>query len=228
MQRVKRVILSIFSFAVICILMTHIICANEGPVFKFKNNEDKKIALTFDDGPHPVITKKILDILDKYGVKATFFVVGVNVKNYPSAFECIVERGHEIGNHTYSHTVLNKRSKEMISKEIDMTEERISSASKTRSSLIRPPCGEYDETLVKIALENDYKIVLWNIDTKDWAHVSKKSIIDNVMDNVNGGDIILFHDYISGKNNTVEALDYLIPKLISDGYEFVSVSELLQ
>lgn len=228
MQRVKIVMLSIFSFAVICILMTHIICANEGPVFKFKNNEDKKIALTFDDGPHPVITKKILDILDKYGVKATFFVVGVNVKNYPSAFECIVERGHEIGNHTYSHSVLNKRPKEMISKEIDMTEERISSASKKRSGLIRPPCGEYDETLVKIALENDYKIVLWNIDTKDWAHVSKKSIIDNVMDNVNGGDIILFHDYISGKNNTIEALDYLIPKLISDGYEFVSVSELLQ
>ena len=88
--------------------------------------------------------------------------------------------------------------------------------------------GEIRENLVDLAIENDYKIVLWNIDTKDWAHTSKEEIVEKVISNSSGGDIILFHDYLTGKNNTVEALEIIIPKLINSGYEFVTAGELLQ
>ena len=96
------------------------------------------------------------------------------------------------------------------------------------SNLIRPPCGVYDDSLLDFSRKNGYKIVLWNIDTKDWEHASKRDIAKMVESKVKGGDIILFHDYISGKSNTAEALDIIIPRLLDLGYEFVSVSELLQ
>ena len=198
------------------------------PVYKSKSNEEKKIALTFDDGPHPKKTQEIIKVLEKYGVKATFFVVGVNVKNYPRAMQALVDSGYEIGNHTYSHKLLKNADKARIKDEIEKTEIEIIKNGSEKTKLIRPPCGEYNENLIDISLENDYKIVLWNIDTRDWAHTKKNDIAKNVLSKIKGGDIILFHDYISGKNDTVEALELIIPSLLEQGYEFVSVSELLQ
>ena len=197
-------------------------------VYKSNHQEKRKIALTFDDGPHPRNTAKILEILDRYRIKATFFVVGINVKNYPEALSQVVVKGHEIGNHTYSHHLLKSREKSDIYKEIINTEAEISKNRGAYTKLIRPPCGLYDDTLVELAKENGYKIVLWNVDTKDWAHASGESIVSNVTKNVKGGDIILFHDYISGESNTCKALQLIIPKLIMQGFEFVTVSELLQ
>lgn len=197
-------------------------------VYKSNSQESKKIALTFDDGPHPRYTSKILEILDKYNIKATFFVIGINAKNYPEALSQVINMGHEIGNHTYSHGLLKTKSKEDIYREIISTEKEISKFNGAFSKLIRPPCGMYDNELLEIAEENEYKIVLWNIDTNDWAHASSESIVSNVISKVKGGDIILFHDFISGENNTCESLQIIIPKLLMQGYEFVTVSELLQ
>lgn len=198
------------------------------PVYNSNVNENKKIALTFDDGPHPRNTPEILKILNKYGVKATFFVIGINVKNYPETLSMVVEAGHELGNHTYSHQVLKSKNKEDISKEIIDTEREISKKTEYSTTLIRPPCGFYDDKLINLANENDYKVVLWSVDTHDWTHASVEDIVTTVIKNVNGGDIILFHDYISGENNTPEALQIIIPRLLKQGYEFVTVSELLQ
>lgn len=206
---------------------TNAIC-NNTPVYNSNFNEEKKIALTFDDGPHPRNTPEILKILDKYGVKATFFVIGINAKNYPEALSMVIDGGHEIGNHTYSHQVLKNLSKDAISKEIIDTEMEISKQNEFTTTLIRPPCGFYDENLVGLANENNYKVVLWSIDTHDWAHASVESIVTSINNKVKGGDIILFHDYISGENNTPKALQVIIPKLLSQGYKFVTVSELLQ
>ena len=206
---------------------TNAIC-NNTPVYNSSFNEEKKIALTFDDGPHPRNTPEILKILDKYGVKATFFVIGINAKNYPEALSMVIDGGHEIGNHTYSHQVLKNLSKDAISKEIIDTEMEISKQNEFTTTLIRPPCGFYDENLVGLAKENNYKVVLWSIDTHDWAHASVESIVTSINNKVKGGDIILFHDYISGENNTPKALQVIIPKLLSQGYKFVTVSELLQ
>ena len=215
------------SIAVICSLFVYSERPNI-PVYNSNVKEGKKIALTFDDGPHPKNTEKILEILEEYGIKATFFVIGVNVKNYPKTLEKIVSSGHEIGNHTYTHRILKNKTKEEIIKELADTESEICKYYSPSTCLIRPPCGIYDENLIEIALENKYKIVLWNIDTKDWEHATSHSIENKVMNMVNGGDIILFHDYISGENNTPNALRTIIPKLLNDGYTFVTVSELLQ
>ena len=215
---------------ILLLLIMPNVCTATGnkPVYNSNINESKKIALTFDDGPHPRNTPEILKILNKYGVKATFFVIGTNVKNYPETLSMVAEAGHELGNHTYSHGVLKCKSKEEIRKEIIDTEREISKKNEYITTLIRPPCGFYDEKLISLANENDYKVVLWSIDTHDWSHASVESIVSTVTNRVKGGDIVLFHDYISGENNTPEALQIIIPRLLKQGYEFVTVSELLQ
>ncbi len=224
----KIIVFASFFIAIILIFSSYSFASSNKQVYKSKSNEDKKIALTFDDGPHPKKTKEIVEILEKYGITATFFVVGINVKNYPKTMDMLLEKGYEIGNHTYSHRILKKIGKINVKNEIDTTEEEIINHNGEKTKYIRPPCGEYDDNLINLSIENDYKIVLWNIDTKDWMHETKSNIVKNVMSRVKGGDIILFHDYTTGKNNTVEALDDLIPRLIDAGYEFVSISELLQ
>jgi polysaccharide deacetylase family sporulation protein PdaB len=198
------------------------------PVYSNGTPDGHLIALTFDDGPHPRITPKILNVLEKYNVDATFFVIGKNARAYPEVLEKIAKAGHEIGNHTDSHVILKSLEKEAIYKEINDCSRTIEDISNVKTKLIRPPCGEYDKCLVDFAKENDYKIILWNIDTNDWEHKSTWKIVSTVEKGLKGGDIILFHDYISGKANTVEALETLIPKLQSEGFEFVTVSELLK
>ena len=123
---------------------------------------------------------------------------------------------------------MKNKSKSEIFKEFTDTEAQLLKVGGNHTELIRPPCGLYDQALVDIALENDYKIVRWSIDTKDWAHASSNDIVDGVMKKVRGGDIILFHDYVSGECNTKDALEIIIPRLLSKGYEFVTVSQLLQ
>ncbi len=187
----------------------------------------KKIALTFDDGPHPVYTKKILDILKKYDVKATFFVIGINIENYPGIIEKIYADGNEIGNHSFSHTSEAGLTEEQIKKEFDRCEALIMNSTGVKPRLFRPPRGKMCASVEKLSELYGYSIVLWSIDTMDWAHRSPQNILKNIENNVRGGDIILMHDYISGENTTINALELLIPRLISLGYEFVTVSELI-
>ncbi|MBQ3040831.1 MAG: polysaccharide deacetylase family protein [Clostridia bacterium] len=197
-------------------------------VYNSNIHAGKKIALTFDDGPHPRLTPKILGILDKYSVKATFFVIGQNAKYYPKQLEMIIDNGHEIGNHTYSHKILKFLKKSEIEKELLDAEKQIKEIKDCEINLIRPPCGLYDDNLEQIARNRDDKIVLWAIDTLDWEHTSTNVMVKNVLRNIKDGDIILFHDYVSGEYNTPRALEILIPILLEKGYEFVTVSELLQ
>ena len=191
-------------------------------------NSSEKIAITFDDGPHPIRTLKLLDILNRYNVKATFFVVGQNVENYPHALSEIVKNGHEIANHTFSHKLLKNHGYEYIEKEIKETEKSVIRCGGKIEKMIRPPCGIFDENLLKLASKEGYKIILWNIDTHDWANESGEKIVSNILKNVSGGDIILFHDYTSGENHTHEALEKIIPILQKKGFELVTVSQLLQ
>ena len=226
MNCVKKTVL-IFAIAVALNLCATVSRA-ESVVYNSNIHAGKKIALTFDDGPHPRLTQKVLDILDKYSIKATFFVIGVNVKNYPKQLEMIIDKGHEIGNHTYSHNLLKSIPKEKIEKEISDTEKEIKNIRDYDLKLLRPPCGFYDEKLEKIAMDKGSKIVLWSIDTLDWSHASAKNMSRKILKNAKDGDIILFHDYVSGEYNTPETLEIIIPILLEKGYEFVTVSELLQ
>ncbi len=197
----------------------------ERQIFCCFPNDEKKIALTFDDGPHPKHTEEILEVLDKYGVKATFFAIGENITYYPDAFQKIKEAGHEIGNHTFSHPHIRQKDRTALEQEIRQAEELLFPEGETK--LFRPPEGVCSDTVCRVASEMGYTIILWTVDTRDWSHPTPDAIVEKVQKNVKSGDIILFHDYIAAASPTPEALDKLIPALLAKGYRFVTVSELI-
>lgn len=188
---------------------------------------EKIIALTFDDGPHPRYTPQILDILQEYGVKATFFEVGENVKYYSDVSIRVVNEGHEIGNHTYSHPHIRTLDGFALLEEVERCEAEIYRVTGVKPTLFRPPEGVVDDAVKVMAQEKNYSLVLWDIDTRDWAATSVPDMVENIISNGSSGDIILMHDYVSKKCHTVEALRSIIPQLIEKGYRFVTVSELL-
>lgn len=195
----------------------------------YSRNREKigKVALTFDDGPHPRYTQDILDILGEYNITATFFVIGVNATLYPDALLAISNSGCEIGNHTFTHENLSNASSADISNELSKCESAIKDRANISTKLFRPPQGSCTKTLEATASSKGYDIILWSIDTEDWAHTPPEKIVSNVLSSLSNGDIILMHDYISGKNTTCDALKILIPEILKRGYEFVTVSELI-
>ena len=199
-----------------------------GKVYCRNTKCEGKIALTFDDGPHPRYTKEILAILEEYHVTATFFIIGVNAENYPSDLQRIIDAGCEIGNHTYSHSPIKKLSKEALHQEILQCEDTIYKLCGFRPHVFRPPEGMMNDALKGLLSQMEYQIVLWSIDTMDWALTPSSEIYWNVTKKIHSGDIILMHDYVSGGNTTCKALRLLIPELLARGYEFVTVSELIQ
>lgn len=200
---------------------------NSSVVYHAHANEGAKIALTFDDGPHPRYTPEILSILREYGIHATFFVVGENVEFYPTVIGQILAGGHEIGNHTYDHNRVSGQPAKRIMEEIQRTESVVYELSDYRTKLFRPPEGTFNDRVVAVAVELDYQVILWNIDTRDWAHTPSEQIAENVLSHVKSGDIILMHDYIGCDSPTPDALRRIIPALLEEGYRFVSVSELI-
>ena len=202
--------------------------AKTSNVYNKINSNDKMIALTFDDGPHPRITKKILSILNEYGVTATFFVIGQNVVNYPEAMKLIVDSGCEIGNHTYSHQNFRKMSQGEMSQEFEACKEILDNDFSVKPRLIRPPEGFCSDKVHSACEKMNCDIILWSIDTRDWAHTPSDEIVRNVLENASSGDIILMHDYVSGKDTTADALRIIIPTLLERGFRFVTVSELIE
>ena len=197
-------------------------------VYSSHLNDENKIALTFDDGPHPVYTPQILDILKQYGVHATFFMIGENAQRYPELVLRIMREGHEIGNHTYLHENLQKNTPQTIRQQILDAERTILELTDQRTKLLRPPGGLYDEQVCQTAHALDYEVILWTIDTKDWSHPTVDEIVEKVETNIKSGDIILCHDFIGGGSTpTPDALRHILPDLLREGYEFVTVSELI-
>ncbi|MBR5949399.1 MAG: polysaccharide deacetylase family protein [Clostridia bacterium] len=189
------------------------------------SREDKKIALTIDAAWEDDKTPFILGTLDKYGIKATFFLCGFWVNDYPDMVKAIAEKGHEIGNHSMTHPHMNKLSSAQIRDELSAFESLIKSVTGSGTKLFRVPYGEYNDTVIKTLRENGYEVVQWNIDTVDWkSERSAQTILDSVLGKLKDGSIILSH------NNGYKIEQYL-PTLIetakAQGYEFVTVSELL-
>ncbi len=189
-----------------------------------------RIALTFDDGPHPTYTPEILDFLAEYNVKATFFVVGENVRENPELIRRELEEGHEVGNHTYTHPcALAKLSCDKLMDEINDCEDAIFETVDFRPHLFRPPGGANTCAVKRACSELGYTEVLWTVDTMDWnAKTSLDSALKTVRENVKDGSIILFHDYVGRKKPiTARALRILLPELCSKGCEFVYAEELI-
>ncbi len=202
---------------------------NNDEVFIHNGCREKKlVALTFDDGPHPKETMQVLDILKKYDAKATFFIAGKHANWYPEPLIRASNEGHEIGNHTFNHPDISSLSNAQIEEEIVKCEEVLVKLTGKKPTLFRPPYGSYKkENLSQIASKYNYKIVLWStIDARDWENPQPQKIANTIIQKVKSGDIILLHDYAT--DNTVKALDILIPELKKQGYEFVTVSELIK
>ncbi len=197
-------------------------------VYGGSNSGEMKIALTFDDGPHPKYTERILDILARYDIKATFFVVGENVEYYSETAKRTVREGHEIGNHTYSHPHLRGIDSASLAEEVRRCEKTVEQLLGCKTTLFRPPEGVVDDAVKSMAVESSYDLILWRIDTRDWAGTSTYDICENIKTNIRDGDIILMHDYITKNCHTVDALESIIPTLLERGYKFVTVSELIK
>ena len=187
----------------------------------------KRVALTFDDGPHPTYTDAILRVLDQYGAKATFFVIGENVALHPEVFARTVARGHAIGSHTYTHGHIKAQSEQTLREELQKNRELLRRFG-VSTPFFRPPEGVCDEKVLKLAREQDVEIILWAIDTGDWRCPRHETIERAVLKNVRGGEIILMHDYVAGRSATPQALETILQTLSSEGYEFVTVNELLE
>lgn len=196
----------------------------ELPVYSVDRN-DKKIALTIDAAWEDDKTPFILETLNKYGVKATFFLCGFWAEKYADDVKAISDAGHELGNHTATHPHMNKLSESEIKKELDDFEQLMENIVGKRTTLFRAPYGEYNDSVIKTVRSLGYEVLQWNIDTIDWKEErSAQTILDTVLPKLEGGSIILCH------NNGFKIKEYL-PKLIeqaqAEGYEFVTVSELL-
>lgn len=181
----------------------------------------KRIALTFDDGPHPKVTEQILNTLDKYHAKATFFMLGSRVQYYPDIARDVLARGHEIGNHSWNHPVLTKLSLESAVNQYTSTVAEIEKALNQKPTVFRPPYGATNDT---INSQISVPVVLWSIDTLDWKYRNAQQLLPNVKNNLHNNAIVLMHDI---HQSTADGLDSVLAYLQGQGYEFVTVSEIL-
>lgn len=186
-----------------------------------KQKAEKYVALTFDDGPNPASTNKILATLKKEKVPATFFILGQQAKEYPKVVNQIYKDGHELGNHSYTHPDLSKLSDTKIKAEIDLTNKYIQAASGQMPTVFRPPYGAKNERVTSLA---KLPTILWTVDTLDWQNHSTKNILANLNAEKSMYSIILMHDI---HMTSAEALPYVIKQLKKDRYTFVTASEML-
>jgi peptidoglycan/xylan/chitin deacetylase (PgdA/CDA1 family) len=189
--------------------------------------KDKAIALTFDDGPSPPYTEEILDILKKNNIKATFFVIGQNLKAYPQLGQKIVAEGHVIANHTWSHSY-RQFSPSGAAHEIDATAAMIYKVTGVQPSIFRPPGGFLHNGVADYAKQQKYFVALWSADANDWKRPSPEALANNVLRESRSGGMALMHDGGGERSHTVKALPTIIAELKKRGYRFVTVPELLE
>ena len=194
--------------------------------------QEPEVALTFDDGPSPLYTPQILDLLAKYQAHATFFVLGCKVEKYPWLIKEMLRRGHEVGNHTFSHPHLCQTRQAAREKELETTRLDLDLLGcPCQHKLIRPPYSAFDDRLVSYAAHTGRQLILGNIDSGDWRGLDAEAIVQNVLTRVKNGAIIYFHD--SDETNkadrrpTIEALKTILPVLKYRGYKMVTVDQVL-
>lgn len=185
---------------------------------------EKKIAISFDAAWGAEKTPQILDIMKKYHIKTTFFLVGFWVDKYPDMVKRIVAEGHEIGNHSSTHPDFRTISSGKVIEELSKTSDKIKALTGKSPTLFRPPYGEYNNNVIEISNREGYQVIKWSVDSLDWKDLSASQIFQRVAVGIKPGDIVLFHN--NGKY-TVESLTPIIEKIQKDGYKIVPISEIL-
>jgi len=195
----------------------------ELPIYSVEK-QDKQIAISFDASWGADKTIAILDILDKYNVKTTFFLVGGWVEKYPDMVKEIAARGHEIGNHSDTHPHMSQLSEKAIRDELRIMSDRVEKLTGVRPTLFRPPYGDYNNRVIQVSRAEGYEAVQWSIDSLDWKDRGTEDIIKQCTHRVDNGDIVLFHN---DSNDIVNALPSVIQYYQGLGFEIIPVSQLL-
>lgn len=186
--------------------------------------EEQKVALTFDAAWGADKTRQIMDELEKFGVKGTFFLVGFWVDKYPELVKEIHERGHLIGNHSTNHLHMSKISQPEMEQEINLTSEKIEAIIGEKPAYFRAPFGEYDNKMIEFSQQSGFQVIQWDVDTLDWKGISGGQIADRVNKRVKAGSIILCHN---NSDHIVEALPIILTGLKNKGLTAVRLDELV-
>ncbi len=195
------------------------------PIYCVEDKGDKTIALSFDAAWGNEDTEELINILGKYKIKATFFVVGSWVDKYPESVKQLSDAGHEIHNHSNSHPHMPQLSVAQMTDELNACNEKISAITGKKPILFRAPYGDYSNTMLETVTNNGMYTIQWDIDSRDWKEgYTVDKIVRGVCDNVKSGSIVLFHN---AAKNTPEALPIIIEKLIAEGYQFELISNMI-
>ena len=193
----------------------------------------RQIALTYDDGPNDPHTLRLLEVLAKHNVNATFFLIGSYVRQRPEIAREIVQGGHVVGNHTFTHPLLTLKSASEIRKQISDCRAALEDAIGGHSNLFRPPFGGRRPAVLRLAGELALKTIMWSVTGYDWNAPPAAAIERKVIQQIRGGDVILLHDgghkqMGADRSQTVIATDHLLTRYRAEGYEFVAIPTMMQ
>lgn len=199
-----------------------------GELINRVNTSEKVIALTFDDGPMPIYTEKVLEKLEPFGIKATFFLTGEAIENNPDLAKVIVKCGHQIGNHSYSHKKMVFVSSKFVKDEIDKTNQLILETGYKGDTIFRPPYGKKLFTLPLYLRKKSIPTIMWDIEPEKFVDTNDpQNIVDYAVKNTKPGSIILLHPMFQSRKTTIESIPLMVEKLLKKGFKFVTVSELI-
>ncbi len=193
------------------------------PIY-YVQKEEKVVSLSFDAAWGNEQTQDLLNILEKYNVKTTFFLVGSWVDKYPESVKAIFDAGHDVSNHSNTHPHMSKLSKDKMKSEIEECNNKIEKIIGVKPILFRPPYGDYNNSVVDATNELNMYCMQWNIDSLDWKDPSPEQIKKNILNKIKPGSIILMHN---GAKNTPEALPLVIESIINEGYSIVPISQII-
>ncbi|MER6020309.1 polysaccharide deacetylase family protein [Streptomyces anulatus] len=201
--------------------------ARAGHAVSHGGRDRREIALTFDDGPLPPYTDQVLDVLERYGIPATFFCVGMNARAYPEQVARMREQGHSVANHTWSHPFLPELTRPQLREQMERTGQALADACGAPGvPLFRPPYGARTPEVLDWLAESGSRIVLWDVAPDDWAMPGADVIADRILAGARPGSIVLLHDGGGDRSQTVDALPRVIEGLLADGFRFVRAEEI--
>lgn len=216
-----------------CVFFDQAVLTRKGTIYRVKTDK-KRVVLTFDDGPSPDWTPKILDELARENIKAVFFMIGHHAQKYPDIARRVAQEGHTIGNHGYAHSVMLYYTPAEIEEEIKYTEHVIREITGQTTKYFRPPKAWLRKRIKEKIKSMGYETILWSLNSKDWVSFNHKSIVKYISKNIKNGDILLFHDSgnvstIEGgrRTQTVKSISLLARTLRKKGFEFVTIEELI-
>jgi len=199
-----------------------------GELVNHVDTKEKVVALTYDDGPNPPYTNQLIGILERNQIKATFFVVGNIIEKHRATVRLVLSKGHELGNHSYSHQKMTSENPSFIRSEIEKTDQLLRQLGVKEEIHFRAPYGRKFLVLPYLLAKMNKKNILWNVNPNDYKALNSEVIENYVLEHVSPGSIILLHDGGGDRSRTVTATESLIKKLGERGYTFKTVSELMR